>query len=441
MALRTDLTDNTLAAAVHADQHNQVNGAVLVLQAPNLNVKDFGARGDGVTDDTAAINAALAAASASASTARVVLPKGTYLCNTTSSGGHGAYLLGPPAAVNGLALVGAGVGQSIIKTTYTGQHFMLYNQGNDTDWRIEGIELRGPGAGTVSGGATVNAGTGAWGLFGASSVGFFANFANFFEMRLCKISGCNVGLLDYAGKNNMWDVWCRDNRNVGTWLVTGLANVVRGLNQVQNPSNTAGTGEVVANICFANANANDGGSMACRLEAPLVDEIGLNGTGGGSGIYIASGADIEVTTRAVYGPGKKQGANNPYYGIRIGALSVRTHINGTRVEPYTVDAIRVPDHTILVEAGATDTVLMDVTTNPNVANGGGDILDLGTRTVYRNVRLNDGPSITSIASKAGVPADGDYQVAPPVGAQVLDTTDGKIYYRTAAATWRAATLT
>lgn len=33
MALRTDLADNTPAATVHADQHNEVNTAVLALQA------------------------------------------------------------------------------------------------------------------------------------------------------------------------------------------------------------------------------------------------------------------------------------------------------------------------------------------------------------------------------------------------------------------------
>lgn len=50
----------------------------------NFNVADYGAQGDGVTDDSAAINACIAAAFAYAQTnggARVVFPAGVFLCN------------------------------------------------------------------------------------------------------------------------------------------------------------------------------------------------------------------------------------------------------------------------------------------------------------------------------------------------------------------------
>jgi parallel beta-helix repeat protein len=57
------------------------------------NVLDYGAVGDGVADDTAAINAALAAAVAlGGSGAKAVVPPGTYRINTDYAAGHGIRL-------------------------------------------------------------------------------------------------------------------------------------------------------------------------------------------------------------------------------------------------------------------------------------------------------------------------------------------------------------
>lgn len=56
--------------------------ALAARAADVVNVKDFGAKGDGSTDDTTAINAAFTAAS---STQTVVLPSGTYIVSDTIS--------------------------------------------------------------------------------------------------------------------------------------------------------------------------------------------------------------------------------------------------------------------------------------------------------------------------------------------------------------------
>ncbi len=68
-----------------------VLGLLALLAAPVLqtrpgsfNVKDFGARGDGVADDTPAIQKAINAAAANPGGGNVVFPKGTYLLNSTS---------------------------------------------------------------------------------------------------------------------------------------------------------------------------------------------------------------------------------------------------------------------------------------------------------------------------------------------------------------------
>src|ERR1700743_2732818 len=51
-----------------------------------LNVRDFGAKGDGAADDTRAINSALAAAHAEG--ARLYFPAGTYVCNQPDGSGN-----------------------------------------------------------------------------------------------------------------------------------------------------------------------------------------------------------------------------------------------------------------------------------------------------------------------------------------------------------------
>lgn len=57
-------------------------------QLAQFNVRDFGAKGDGVADDTPAIQKAINAAAAKPGGGEVVLPKGTYLLNSSSPSTH-----------------------------------------------------------------------------------------------------------------------------------------------------------------------------------------------------------------------------------------------------------------------------------------------------------------------------------------------------------------
>ncbi|MFD5468908.1 glycosyl hydrolase family 28-related protein [Streptomyces sp. NPDC127105] len=101
-----------------------------------LSIRDFGAQGDGVTDDTAAVQAAVDAASA-AGGGTLYIPAGRHIVN------------GSLTWASGVNAIGAGARVSILQST---------NQNNDcltgTDIRdvtLQGLQLSGPGRGFGSG--------------------------------------------------------------------------------------------------------------------------------------------------------------------------------------------------------------------------------------------------------------------------------------------------
>ncbi len=76
-----------------------------------VNVKDFGATGDGVTDDTAAINAVFAALDGTGAGGTVYFPKGLYKVETVTSG-----VILSLSGKNNISIVGGGTG-AIIRTS------------------------------------------------------------------------------------------------------------------------------------------------------------------------------------------------------------------------------------------------------------------------------------------------------------------------------------
>lgn len=93
-----------------------------------VNVKEYGAVGDGVTNDTAAFNKALAGCAVGGGTC--VVPKGTYLISGSGITSHVKF---------GVHLMGDGRGVSILKITAMPTGALIWGDGDN--WSIENLTL------------------------------------------------------------------------------------------------------------------------------------------------------------------------------------------------------------------------------------------------------------------------------------------------------------
>ena len=117
------------------------------------NVKDFGATGDGVTNDTAAINLAKTAALASNHT--LYFPPGTYLCNLELTTGQVLNFVGAGAdSVSAWTATSDAV--STLKP-YSNASPVIWLNYLSANCLIEGLNILGNGAGTSEDGIKFNA--------------------------------------------------------------------------------------------------------------------------------------------------------------------------------------------------------------------------------------------------------------------------------------------
>lgn len=65
----------------------------------------------------------------------------------------------------------------------------------------------------------------------------------------------------------------------------------------------------------------------------------------------------------------------------------------------------------------------------------------GLSIEQRIAALEQGAASRQLRTKAGIPSDADYSTPPVVGTLVIDTTNDRLYVKTAASTWKYADLT
>ncbi len=141
---------------------------------------------------------------------------------------------------------------------------------------------------------------------------------------------------------------------------------------------------------------------------------------------------IQAQGVVVWGPGGATAPDTNLYRSNVGTLKTDTNLfAGTFIQAHT---------------GAAGQVFMGAA---GPASEAGIVFGSGVDTnLYRSaadrLKTDDLFDATGLGlatkTKAGIPVDGDWAVAPPVGTAVLDTTNNKIWYRTAAATWKGVVI-
>ncbi len=300
----------------------------------SVNVKDFGAKCDGVTDDTTAIQNAINSAP-SLGTMEVVLPLGTcritktinLISNLTLRG------LGRTATDAG----GNPVPFSAIDASALTSGTALLGPGNATGITLENFILGGNLSSPVTG---IDPG----------------GFARSIIMRGILVGGFYTGIqLNHASEVTFESVASALNINRALSLI-GVINFIdiRG-----GYANSFGPNSV--NIAI------DQDSFAVNFYESLADE-----SFGVAAIRVISGHDISFNNMTVYSVAG-------HWGIILDPGASRVTLNNIRVEPFNLSA-PPPVNTILINGSGHR--LINVSTNPN---GGGDIQDNAPDTVYINV--------------------------------------------------------
>jgi parallel beta-helix repeat protein len=230
-------------ASDQARPDTQTNGGQV------FNVKEYGAVGDGVTNDTAAFIKALAACAVDGGTCLV--PEGTYLISASgvSTGRH------RPSVLSGVHLTSAGHGTSILKIAGMPTDNFLPCEGDN--WSVENLTFD-------------------MGDYTPPSIGFTAIACRGNNWR---VSNCAIvksgkwGIAAFGGSN--WSI----EGNYIRRTVPGASPPTGGILVTANAGVWSSNGRVISNVC-------DGVGMAITGDNSVVARNQVSRSGSGSGIFV-----------------------------------------------------------------------------------------------------------------------------------------------------------
>lgn len=339
------------------EAHNAGNGGGAAGSVRDwLNVLDFGAEGDNVTDDTAAIQAALAAcpmggivylpAGAYRTSAPLTIPPAVTLQGTHTNLMAVVDLVDPPCYIKPLPTF---VGDAVIKfldaatggyATISAEHRVLnvmIDGSAYTDPGMDGIRAEGNVQNVGLRDVTIRRVTGA-GINTGENAGFFpyswrchrvmidnTGWHGFALQRMtditlidCQAIGCGANGFEIANAANSHMIGCR-----AEW------NVNNGVHITGNWATGTGSGGMLIGDCSTDRNGYNGVLIDATGHGPIqINNLhtrrdGRNGGGGGGGYagLKCDGAVVPVTVGLItcYTGVDDDGtqANSPQYGVRV----------------------------------------------------------------------------------------------------------------------------
>jgi len=412
--------------AADSTQATGVKWATAKGVSPLFNVKDYGATGNGTTDDTAAINAAVAAATV-AGGGVVFVPAGTYIVS------------GTVALAANITLEGAGRGTATIKRSTNVTVVSIY--GTSTGNHVTNVAIRNL---TIHGNDS-----------SATAVDVvYASSVHLMDLQINSTLGIGLDLVE---------VWDSRFINIDMVFSGGLTTGNAAL-MVRSSRAASGFGSSTDNIneCyFWGTHMEHFRAGAIRIEP------GVNATGGPNGIYfsdlkmespfVADGATalyLDAATDRIfidkvymYIPDLLSGS--PIVGIQWnsdGVTSLRdVFIGNDVVNTFTkgVDLGVFGDNTCVVE-----NITGNYATSPSIAHVN---VSQGNSYTLRDIRSNAAVNLSGVGDDtvqnlapikavAGAVSDASFAVSPPIGTMAVDISGNQLYVKTAASTWKKVTV-
>lgn len=316
-----------------------------------FNVKDYGATGNGSTDDHASIQAAIAAANA-AGGGVVYLPKGIYQISGTLSIG----------TTSSIKLLGAGRGITWLRATTTTAH--MIDVGNAAYTSIACLSLTRSTRGTTGFGIRYTATTGE------------APYNDLHDLHvLNQARGIHLGPATFGYVRNVVvegsaadGIFLTNNTNSGAlqWELSGILSQGNGGSGFRVFAQNIGATQITMGTwrgIYTFGNSSSGIRLEGGPTVPIHDfrlhefflgedgdsEIFLETYGG---MHVLGGGMIELCGMRTTGPTMSTPASNAGYGIQVGANNVDVTISGpTMIWSNSYSGIYVGGGNVLIGGG------------------------------------------------------------------------------------------